>query len=163
MMKILKNKSVWGIVVLAALYGFIAWFLPVKYLGDLLEAALLATSIVAVVTYAPLAWDAVFKNKQLGHTGQLVLGITIAWGVMAGLRILSIHRHLVGGDSLEDVGLTAAALYLMVISAVLHITAPGAHGMKAPRRRWIAIWTSAVLAALIAGFVFGAEWGHLFI
>lgn len=150
---------VWGLPLLVLITALITWVQP-HALMDLMEAALLSLSAVALYTYAPMALQSLLSRK-LGHTGQLLLGITVNWACLVVLMVLRITAELQGRVDYEHPTIVhVLAMYSLCISAMLHTTAPGADGMAHPRRSWVAMCIAGMLACTLFGFIAGLQIGH---
>jgi len=160
-MKQLLSARIFQIFV-AIILAFVAMelTLPTLVLREMLDSMLVALSVVAVFIYAPQALVELQKNK-LDRVGLLITGITLAWCFTLVTRSLAVTGRAFGRlGYIVDSTFFTFMIYVGIVSAVLHILAPGADPGAANSDRnkaWLRV--AVVAGVLLAGFFLGMRAG----
>ena len=142
---ILRSRTLWSAAALFALYWLAAHLIPNGPLMEGLHTVRIAICLVVVVAYAPVCLEAL-AGGRIGRVEQLSLGITIGWGATLLAGVWSLLWRLAGQPAwMVNSDLNGFFLWVTILGAVLHVTAPGAVDGTVPRRTWI-----------LTGLAFGA-------
>lgn len=142
---ILRSGTLWAAALLFALYWPAAVLAPPGFLLEGLHAVRIAVCAVVVVAYAPVCLEALALGR-IGRVEQLSLGITVGWGALLLQGLWSLLWRLAGRPAwMVDSDLDGFLVWVTILGAVLHVTAPGAVDGRVPRRTWI-----------VTGLAFGA-------
>lgn len=153
LLSILRSRTLWAALALFALYWALARLVPSGPLMEGLHAVRVALCLVVVAAYAPVCLEALASGR-IGRVEQLSLGITLGWGATLCGGLWSLLWRLAGRPGwMVDSSLDGFLLWVVTLSAVLHVTAPGAVDGTVPRRAWIvtglALGAGALAAAVL--------------
>lgn len=153
LLPILRSRTLWTAAALFALYWVVAWAVPNGPLMEGLHAVRVAICLVVVVAYAPVCLEALAQDR-IGRVEQLSLGITIGWGATLGGGLWSLLWRLAGQPAwMVNSDLNGFFLWVTILGAVLHVTAPGAVDGTVPRRTWIVTGLALGAGALAAAAI----------
>ena len=148
---ILRSRTLWTALALFALYWIAAGLVPNGPLMEALHTIRIAICLVVVTAYAPVCLEALAQDR-IGRVEQLSLGITIGWGATLCGGLWSLLWRLAGQPAwMVNSDLNGFFLWVAILGAVLHVTAPGAVDGIVPRRTWILTGLAFGGGALAAG------------
>ena len=137
LLPILLSRTLWCAAALFALYWLAAGLIPNAPLMEGLHAIRISICLVVVVAYAPVCLDSLARER-IGRVEQLSLGIVIGWGATLLSGIWSLLWRLAGQPAwMVNSDLNGFFIWVTILGAVLHVTAPGAVDGTVPRRTWI--------------------------
>lgn len=120
-----------------ALYGVAFALIPAPFFGEILNAVLFSVSAGVVVTYSSFAFQAAC-NRSPSSQDYLLLGIWLGWLAMSVRGAVALYwRYANKPPEFTDNFLWLLVLHIAVVSATLHLTAPGAIDGRVPARNWI--------------------------
>lgn len=149
-LRIVRSRTLWSALALFALYWPVAWAVPNGPLLEALHTIRIAICLMVVVAYAPICLEALARDR-IDRVCQLSLGITIGWGaaLLSGLWLLL--WRLAGQPAwMLNSDLYGFFIWVAILGAVLHVTAPGAVDGVVPRRTWILTGAAFGAGALAA-------------
>ncbi|HEV2557976.1 MAG TPA: hypothetical protein VGU45_05060 [Microvirga sp.] len=134
---ILRSRVFWSGFALLALFFVAAWLIPNNQLVENLRILQIAAGMVVVTAYLPYAFDGI-KAGRPDRVQQLSMGIALGFMsvICAGLwsliwRLSGQPRWMVSSD------VNSFFVWMSILAATLHITAPGAIDGIVPKRNWI--------------------------
>lgn len=119
--------------------------LPFGVMTELLNGVFLGMTGAVCIVFAPLFWRAV-RDRAFDRVTQLTFGIILNMAALFLMRGVSVASRTFGSDAVRDTLWPALAVYLAILGATLHITAPGMVDEQLRYNR------SILLVALLVGF-----------
>lgn len=158
MMRFAKSKVVLIGVALTASYVLLSYLVPARLLMIPLTGAFIGASLLVMVIYAPLFWQA--ARRVGSRVGLLAIGMGLLWASLVGRSLVSAFYRVKGQETaMLDQPLTGFFVVMGVVGALLHVAAPGypAEGFRTKfggRYRWFivgAVVAGAVVAVCLSG------------
>ncbi|HEV7255743.1 MAG TPA: hypothetical protein VGN97_21915 [Mesorhizobium sp.] len=155
---LMGSRIVTGATLLVALFWLVAAFVPPITMIQLMNFLVLAVAIAVTVSYAPGVWRAV-REDRTDRLAQLGLGITLAWVSIVLNRGWNAVMRFTHSEWMETHIFIAFCIYLSILAATLHITAPGALDGRIPRRNLVMLGVAVGIG--VTGFTMLAlsSWG----
>lgn len=118
-------------------YVVLAYLVEAGTLAEFLNGVVFALSAAVIVAYIPAFWEALTTPRP-SQKHYLLLGIVVSWtaiGLHRGEAM--IWRALGKPEWMSDHWTWILFIYLNILGATLHLTAPGAIDGKVPTKNWV--------------------------
>lgn len=159
MTDVFKNRNLWLLISLLALFWAVAAVFPFFVVYEILSGLGIGISIAVIILYLPVALE-VFRTKRMTAGQQLAAGICITWFGTALNRGYNLAWRVRYPDQ-EMFLLTSDfvnfTIWLILIGGILHTTVPDLHTGEIRRRSWLFLVAAIGLGAVVAGFIIGYE------
>lgn len=141
-MGILVSPVFWVASLLLIGFWVVAAFVPNTRLMESMRLVQITISAVVFFAYLPYATDAVLARRP-NRIQQLALGIALGFFALAMNGVWSLVWRLSGQPYwMANSDIVGFFVWLSILSATLHITAPAPADGLIPRRNWILLGLS---------------------
>lgn len=141
---------VWIILVLAAIYTVMAWFVDTQYLLTLMHATVFFVAATVVVYYLPTVIPTIIRGRGTREEC-LILGIVLAWSSTGAVRLWSsVYRVLDRPAWMYENAVFGFLLLAGIVGGVMHLTALHVVDGRVPPRRWLDVAVILGLGVLSA-------------
>lgn len=151
------NKFPMGVYLLAAiaLYWVGVSVLDYPNYALAINMVRLLLAVMVVVHYGPEFWRAAWSRSPR-HTDMLISGIVLAWAMQTGFGIVSpVARSLGYPFSYLETPIAGMFLFLLAVSAIFHLVAPGVTPIGVTRRTRYLWALGLLLGGMSVGLVLG--------
>lgn len=148
------------VVVASAIYWLAAWVLPQDDVNVVLSSLSLCLATGVMFMYAPMAADSLL-HRRLNSADRLVWGIIFSWGARVVLSGVAVVNLLTSGIIFNETAFFGYVFMIVLLAAVMHITAPMIGTLQHERRDWKSVMVAVAAGAMLAGFIIGLGIGTL--
>lgn len=147
--KLGRSLTLWLGSAIILSYWIFHPLLPDEQLLEWLRSSQIVVSSIVAIVYLPSLIE-VLSARMPSTAQQLVLGIVVGWTGAAGNAAWFLLWRLADkpGWMVEDAAINGFFVWMMVVGAFLHLTAPRAIDGTFPRANWV--WISVVFVLSIA-------------
>lgn len=148
--KILTGAMFWFIVLGSALYWIASWATPDSSNLEFEHIVRTSAALAVVLGYSSIFFEALLA-KRPDRVQQLSTGIVLSWGSTVMMSVWSLlYRYGGRPPWMLEANIYGYFVFMQLLGAVLHITAPGAAGGGIPKKNWVSLGVAVGLASFIA-------------
>lgn len=148
--KILTGAMFWFIVLGSAVYWIASWATPETSNLEFEHIVRTSAALAVVLGYSSICLQALLARRP-DRVQQLSMGIVLSWGSTVLMSVWSLLYRYGGRPTwMLEANIYGYFVFLQLLGAVLHITAPGAAGGGIPRKNWVSLGVAVGVASFIA-------------
>jgi hypothetical protein len=150
--RVIANPIILMASILFALYLVLASFIPPSPLLEHIRLLQMSTAIAVVIAYSPFAFSALRESRRPDRVQQLSMGILLGFlSIMLGGLWSYVWRTSGKPAWMYDSDVQGFIIWISILAAALHITAPGAIDGQIPKRNFIMLGCAVGIGVFLAG------------